>query len=434
MINDILFNYSQKCQSIEKDQLNQIVENPDRFYGEIKDRDSYTRGLEHAELNQYQIITCVDSGYPTSLFDLIEIPPVLYLKGNSFDVDSLAFKVGVVGSRKITEWGRDFTKKISEEITGSGGIVISGLAYGADKAAHEGALVASRKNSKRDREFCSGIAVIGSGLGRIYPDQHRYLVDEILDYGGLVISEFPFMCEPFKYNFPKRNRLIAALSDVLLVTEAKEKSGSIITANYSFELGRDVYTLPGRIEDDFYQGNFRIIKEGGKLLTKIEDLLGSFPDIRKEILINIESYKDIKTSDRFINDQNSGAHLKKFQANSQMNSQSKSKFKSINDSITELTDGEKNDTIQYDVTKCDADRYDTDQCQEKLISNRIKNKFNLSNEEDQIITFLSSGAQSINNITHSLSLDHSKIACALSSLEIKGIIREITGARFELCS
>ncbi len=172
------------------------------------------------------------------------------------------FRVAIVGARMCSEYGRTIAREIARELALHDVAVVSGMARGIDAAGHRGAL-----DSGGDT-----YAVFGCGVDVCYPDYHRQLYHEILKHGGL-LSEYPPGTKPFPGYFPQRNRLISVLSDVVLIIEAKQKSGSLITADFALEQGRDVYALPGRVTDALSYGCNELIRQGGGIVTSTEGLL-----------------------------------------------------------------------------------------------------------------------------------------------------------------
>ena len=201
--------------------------------------------------------------YPKALFQIPDPPPFIYVKGLWFPGD---VAVAVVGSRRATSYGLMTTAKLSGELASHGVCVVSGLARGVDTAAHKGALQVGGKT----------IGVLGCGIDKIYPPENRILFEE-MSQKGCLISEYPLGTMPLAENFPRRNRIISGLSCGVLVIEAAEKSGSLITAQYALEHGRDVFAVPGNISFASSRGCNRLIKQGAKLVDCVEDILEELP-------------------------------------------------------------------------------------------------------------------------------------------------------------
>ncbi|HHV27222.1 DNA-protecting protein DprA [Anaerosalibacter bizertensis] len=216
--------------------------------------------LEEIEKNSINVMTVLDEDYPDRLRYIYDNPTVLYYKGYFSEVDKLS--LGIVGSRKATSYGKWASEKISSELAELGITVVSGMARGIDTEAHKGALKGKGRT----------IAILGSGLDIVYPKNNRKLYDKICECGA-VVSEFPIGTEPFPANFPQRNRIISGLSLGILVIEATEKSGSLITVEHAIEQGKEVFALPGNINSIFSRGTNCLIKDGAKIVMDIEDIL-----------------------------------------------------------------------------------------------------------------------------------------------------------------
>jgi DNA processing protein len=205
------------------------------------------------------IVTCEDSRYPRNLLNIYDYPPFLYLKGSLCPEE---IGVAVVGSRLASAYGKYVTEKLSRELALKGITVVSGLARGIDAAAHRGALAGKGRT----------IAVLGCGLDIIYPPENEGLAAAISAHGALV-TEFRFGTPPNAPNFPARNRIISGISLGVVVVEAGEKSGSLITARIAADQGRSVFAVPGAIESAGSRGTNRLIKQGAKLIENVEDIL-----------------------------------------------------------------------------------------------------------------------------------------------------------------
>lgn len=213
------------------------------------------------------IITYYDEEYPANLRFIENSPKVLYVKGQLKLEDSIS--ISIVGSRKSTSYGKWVAEKITTELSELGVTIISGLAKGIDTYAHINAI----KNNART------IAVLGSGVDIIYPQSNRELYYKIQE-NGCIISEFPLGTQPFQYNFPQRNRIISGLSLGVVVVEAREKSGSLITAHHAIEQGREVFAVPGNINSLYSKGTNLLIKDGAKIVTSIEDIIEEIPQLK----------------------------------------------------------------------------------------------------------------------------------------------------------
>lgn len=206
------------------------------------------------------VLTLDDPAYPEHLGHISDPPPVLYLRGELLPADRWA--VAVVGTRRMTAYGRQVVERLVPELARAGVTVVSGLARGVDAAAHRATLEAGGRT----------VAVLGSGLDRLYPTEHAPLAREITARGA-VVSEFPLGTPPDALNFPRRNRIISGLAMGTLVIEANETSGALITADFALEQGRDVFAVPGSILSPASAGPNWLVKEGAKPVTSARDVL-----------------------------------------------------------------------------------------------------------------------------------------------------------------
>lgn len=204
-------------------------------------------------------ITINDSLYPVDLKNIPDPPVVLYYKGK---LESDAVCVAVVGSRIATPYGLEMARQLSQELAKHGVTIISGMARGIDSKAHSGALEGGGRT----------VAVLGCGVDIVYPSENISLMNKICQYGA-VISEYLPGTPPIPFNFPARNRIISGLSQGVAIVEANEKSGSLITADFALEQGRDVYAVPGNINSMNSTGTNKLIKDGAKIVTNAGDIL-----------------------------------------------------------------------------------------------------------------------------------------------------------------
>ena len=205
-------------------------------------------------------LTWDDADYPRRLKDVDQPPPVLYARQALAPADEWA--VGIVGTRRATPYGRQVTEELARVLANSGVTVVSGLARGIDAVAHQAALRAGGRT----------IAVLGSGPDHIYPPEHRRLAEEIIAQGA-VLSDYPPGTPPDAANFPPRNRIISGISIAVVVVEAGDTSGALITANFAVEQGRDVFAVPGSITSAQSKGTNRLIKQGAIPMLDPQDVL-----------------------------------------------------------------------------------------------------------------------------------------------------------------
>jgi DNA processing protein len=215
--------------------------------------------IDRAAREGVSIVTVKDPGYPERLRKIYDYPPLLYIKGTLTPED---IPVAVVGSRNASPYGRFVTERLCRELALRGVTVVSGLARGIDTCAHRGALAGRGRT----------IAVMGCGIDVIYPLDNRKLHGEIVS-NGAVVTEFPFGTEPDRPHFPARNRLISGMSLGVLIVEAGEKSGSLITARCALEQGREVFAVPGSIDLPGSRGTNSLLRQGAKLVERVEDIL-----------------------------------------------------------------------------------------------------------------------------------------------------------------
>lgn len=214
--------------------------------------------IEKMLQNNIRILTIYDDNYPLGLRHIYDAPVVLYVKGTIFSDEII---IGIVGSRHATRYGKDLAKRIGFELARNKVTVISGMARGIDTYSHLGAIEGRGRT----------IAVLGCGLDIVYPPENIEIMKEIEQRGALV-SEYPPGEEPKPYNFPPRNRIISGASIGVIVVEAGEKSGSLITTNYALEQGREVFAVPGSVLSPNSVGTNRLIREGAKIVTCMEDI------------------------------------------------------------------------------------------------------------------------------------------------------------------
>lgn len=224
----------------------------------------------------HQVLTLGDPAYPADLLQLADPPLMLYaLSGQPLPrSDGPLQAVAVVGSRNPSAQGLENAQAFAHSLVGQGFCVVSGLALGIDGAAHEGALSAA--TSSADAALWPTLAVVGTGLDRVYPRQHRALAHRVA-LQGVMLSEYPLGTPPLAANFPKRNRLIAALSRGTLVVEAALASGSLVTARLAAEQGKEVFAIPGSIHSPQSKGCHALIRQGAKLVETVQDILEELP-------------------------------------------------------------------------------------------------------------------------------------------------------------
>ncbi|MFC1622513.1 DNA-processing protein DprA [Patescibacteria group bacterium] len=220
--------------------------------------------MEKLAQEDISIINLYSDKYPKLLQEIYDLPAILYYRG-TWQTEQDEFSLAIVGTRKISNYGKQTTFEITQELTQAGLVIVSGLALGVDALAHETCL----KNKGRT------IAVLGGGLDKecIYPSYNKHLAEKIIANGGLLVSEYPPGMRPLRINFPQRNRIVSGLCKGVLVTEAPEKSGALLTARNALDQNREVFAMPGSIYNINSLGPNNLIKMGAKLVLSAEDVL-----------------------------------------------------------------------------------------------------------------------------------------------------------------
>ena len=244
----------------------------------ISDGSSWKAALEEAERlrdSGAALLTYEDEAYPERLREIFDPPPVLWTRG---DVGLLTRPgIAVIGTRHPSPYGSGMAELLSRDLATRGLIVQSGMARGIDTAAHKGAIAAGKPT----------LAVWGTGIDVIYPKENKALAENIVKGGGLIITEQPLGTYPAPPNFPKRNRILSAISMGVLVVEAAEYSGSRVTARCAIEQNRDVYAVPGNVTNKNSWGPNTLIKQGAKLVATWEDVWEELPT---QVRVEVESY------------------------------------------------------------------------------------------------------------------------------------------------
>ena len=228
--------------------------------GEVRSRISLEKLWERLQEMGIKVLTWEDPDYPRLLKEVDQPPPVLYLKGDLDPCDDWA--VAIVGTRRVTSYGRQVTEELAGALARSGVTVVSGLARGVDGLAHATSVNAGGRT----------LAVLGSGVDRIYPPEHKRLAENIQEHGA-ILSDYPPGTAPDAANFPPRNRIISGLARAVVVIEAGETSGALITARFAADQGRDVFAVPGGIYAPQSKGANRLIRDGARPLLDPQELL-----------------------------------------------------------------------------------------------------------------------------------------------------------------
>ncbi|MDD5622329.1 MAG: DNA-processing protein DprA [Actinomycetota bacterium] len=236
-----------------------------------RDKYGYLKVIDYMLKNKVELLCIGDRGYPDILKQIYSPPPLLFFKGNK--IKEMEFGIAIVGSRKCTAYGREAAGYISRNLSEIGITVVSGLALGIDSYAHKAALEGKGGT----------IGILGCGIDIVYPPENKFLYEEITINGSIATEYFP-ATPPFKSNFPVRNRIISGLCRGVIVIEAGEKSGAVITCEMALKQNREVFAVPGNIFSPASKGCHKLIKNGAKLVERIDDILEEFSQVCQENL------------------------------------------------------------------------------------------------------------------------------------------------------
>lgn len=268
---------------LKEEELSNIKGIGERTIRNILDKNikvNVKRHIEYMMKNQIDIISIYDKEYPSILKEIYDSPISLYSKGDKTILNNEA--IGMVGCREASEYGKSAAKYFAYHLARQGINIISGLAKGVDSYAHIGAIcaqvgknnpqISSYPQENKSKNCGKTIAIVGNGLDMTYPKENEFLANQIIEEGGTILSEYPLGVKPDKMNFPARNRIISGMSKGVLVVEAKEKSGTLITVDFALEQGRDVFVVPGNINSINSVGTNRLIQQGAKLVTNYSEI------------------------------------------------------------------------------------------------------------------------------------------------------------------
>ena len=310
--------------------------------------------LRLAEEHGVRLLARNDKDYPHNLKFIYDPPPILYVKGELRPQDVLS--MAIVGSRLCTYYGQTQAERFAGVLGHAGFTIVSGLARGIDTSAHSGALKAGART----------IAVMGCGLARIYPRENVELAERISKEGAIV-SELPMLTPPDRNNFPPRNRLISGLSLGVVVIEAGQRSGSLITAHWALEQGKEVFALPGQIDSPSSRGTHKLIKEGAKLVEDVSDILDELGPLGEGLAVKESTPEGLG---------------------------------------------------------------DTDSPQPSVSSLQSFGNRNLNPNEAKILSLLSSHPKTIDEITEASGLPTHVVSSNLTMLELKKLVKQLAGKRF----
>lgn len=326
--------------------------------------------------NNWQIIDYDDERYPARLKEIPNPPAVLFIDGDLPNIDETV-TIAMVGTRKASEYAVKVTELLSRGVAESGAVIVSGGALGVDSAAHRGAIICSGKT----------VAVLGCGFGTDYLMGNKMLRDSI-KHNGALVTEFPPFTPATRYTFPLRNRIISGLSLGVLVVEASVKSGSLITANYAVEQGRDVYAVPCSILSPQFAGTNKLIDDGATVATKPVDLL--FPYAERYAI----DLSKVKTIDVLMNE-------------------------SADKSANTVRQAEKTSFENLENGRIKRER-------------KEKNMLGLKGSTLAVYQALTDHLQSIDEITEKSGIPASAVMAALTTLEISDLAESASGKRYKL--
>ena len=342
------------------------------------------------------ILTIRDGAYPARLKNIPDPPAVLYWKGKLPDLDSLPV-IGVVGTRKASVYGMTAAKRMGYQIGKCGGAVVSGMAYGIDGMAMQGALSAG----------ACVVGVLGCGLDEIYPKSNRALFGDMERFGCL-LSEFVPGTPPLKWNFPKRNRIISGLSDGVLVVEAPEKSGALITARQAAEQGRDVFVVPGNIDVPSCAGSNALLRDGAIMVSSGWDVLSEYQHLYP-------------------------GKLRKDTAPAKLTVYPEEVVQAAREERQEVKVAQKPRLPQKSGEKQPkTDKKDIDNSSASAYSDGVVIPAGLSETEQAIVDQLLHGERLIDDVVAQTGLPTGKVLATLTLLEVRGIVATLPGRRVKL--
>ena len=350
--------------------------------------------LRRCSREKLHILTIHDGAYPARLKNISDPPVVLYYKGQLPDLDGTP-AIGVVGTRQASAYGLQTAKRMGYQIGRCGGIVVSGMARGIDAMAMTGALTAGQ----------SVVGVLGCGADMIYPLSNRGLFQDTERY-GCILSEFAPGTPPLKGNFPKRNRIISGLSCGVLVVEAPQRSGALITARQAAEQGRDVFVVPGNVDQPTFEGNYQLMRDGAIPAGTGWDVLSEYQSLYPEKIRRDET----KSRQTVYPDEVEG-----FAGREE---------KPLPKVAQKTLLPEKKPTAEKE-----SDKKVIDKAPSAPYSDVNKNLPNLLPEERAIVEALTQGERLVDDVIAQTGLNAGSLLASLTMLELKGIIRRLPGKR-----
>lgn len=355
-----------------------------------KDLTEAQKNLADAMKYKLHILTCRDAAYPQRLKHIPDPPLVLYYKGTLPDFDSQPV-IGVVGTRDCTPYGLSAAKKLGHEIVQCGGLVVSGLAKGIDAMAMKSALSAGGRV----------VGILGCGAEQVYPKANRWLFADVERY-GCILSEFPPETPAFGWNFPKRNRIISGLSHGVLVVEAPKGSGALHTARHALEQGRDVFVVPGNVDQPTFEGSNQLLRDGGILTTCGWDILSEYEGLYPEVV-----RRDAKPSRQ-------RAYPEDMPETGETGAKVAQKAR-----LPKIKQSEKEKSYKKDIDNTVTPNY----------SDVNKDLSALSPEQRAIVQCLSGGERLVDQVIAEVDLPAGKVSSLLTMLVIKGFVKKLPGNR-----
>ena len=346
--------------------------------------------LAECARKKIRILTWQDAAYPASLKNIVDPPLVLYYKGQLPDFDQIPV-IGIVGTRKASLYGMNTAKQMGYQIARCGAAVVSGMATGIDAMAMKGALTGES----------AVIGVLGCGVDVVYPVSNRALYEDMVQHGCL-ISEFLPGTPPYKWNFPKRNRIISGLSNGVLVVEAPERSGSLITARQAAEQGRDVFVVPGNIDVPTFVGSNALLRDGAIAVSSGWDVVSEYRHLYPARIVRFTTAARQRVSDA------------EMQAEENQTAKVAQKPKLP----------EKKQPPQPKKDKKDIDNAET-----TAYIDTKQNEVQLSPEEQLIMDQLAGKEQLVDDVIAGTGLPAGKVLAALTMLQVKGAVKSLPGRR-----
>ena len=352
--------------------------------------------LECCQQKRIHLLTIRDAAYPAKLKNIADPPVLLYYKGKLPDFDGNPV-IGVVGTRKASAYGLTTAKRMGYQIGRCGGIVVSGMAKGIDAMAMSGALTAGE----------TVVGVLGCGADIVYPLSNRPLFRDTEDH-GCILSEFAPGTPPVAYHFPKRNRIIAGLSNGVLVVEAPEKSGALITARQALDQGRDVFTVPGNIDVPSFAGSNQLLRDGAIPVFSGWDIVSEYQALYPDkICRNTETAHQTAYPDEI-------------------------RLASESDKVPAK--------VAQKVVAPEKKPFRKEKDKKKIIDNTVPSPYidvndtlpRLSAEEASVVAALKNGERLVDDIIAETGMTTGKLLAALTMLELKGVIRRLPGKRISL--